>query len=42
MLDLTPFKFAASLALGGVFIYATLWLLRLTWRLFVAWCEEMT
>ena len=42
MLDLTPFKFAASLAIGGFAIYATLWLLRWTWRLFVAWCEEVT
>ena len=27
--------------LGGFVIYATLRLLRLTWRLFVAWCEEI-
>lgn len=42
MLDLTPFKFAASLALGGFAIYATLWLLCLVWRLFVELCEEVT
>lgn len=42
MLDLTPFKFAASLAIGGFAIYATLRLLRLTWRLFAELCEEVT
>lgn len=41
MLDLTPFKFAASLALGGCVIYAALWLMLQAWRLFVAWCMEI-
>ena len=41
MVDLTPFKFAASLALGGFAIYATLRLMLQAWRLFVAWCMEI-
>lgn len=42
MINITPLIYALSLIIASCVVYAVLWLMVQAWRLFVAWCEEMT